>query len=141
MHQVVADVDPVERRAQRLGVAEVASHDLDVIAPRRVGEFVRVSGQRTHGVPAFQQLGYQPAADVAGGSRHQAADLIGGHPGSIAVLDGQANPHPGSGASTDRGVPAGLMYSTHIFSGTGSRLRPMCTWSPPLASVMGAPGG
>ena len=86
MHQVVDDVDAVERRDQRLGVAQVSARHLDPVPPCDVGEFVRVARQRPHVVAVVQQNGRQPATDVAGRASHQAADLISGHPRGIAVL-------------------------------------------------------
>ena len=76
VHEVVDDVDAVECRGQRVGVAEVSANDLGPLAPRHVGEFVRVARQRAYVIAAVKEFGYQPAADVAGRARDQTADFV-----------------------------------------------------------------
>ena len=80
VHQVVDDVDVVEGLLQGGRVAEVAAGHVDPVAPRDARQLVRSTGQRPNREPAFQQPGHQAAADVAGGTRHQAPLLLRGHP-------------------------------------------------------------
>ena len=80
MNEVVHDVDVVEGRLERGRVVEVATGDLDAIAPRDTAEFVGCSGQRTHRETAFQQAWHQASPDVTGGTGHQAPQLFRRHP-------------------------------------------------------------
>jgi hypothetical protein len=48
MHQVVDDVDAVERLDQRVLLGQVAARHFHVIAPRRVGQLVGVTRKRPH---------------------------------------------------------------------------------------------
>jgi hypothetical protein len=79
VHEVVDDVDTVECRGQRVGVAEVAPNHLGTLAPWRVGEFVRVARQRPHLAAPVEQFRRQATADVAGRARDQAANFVVRH--------------------------------------------------------------
>ena len=72
VHQVIDDVDIVERRVQRRRVAEVALGDLDAIAPRHRRELVGVAGQRPHREAVLQQSWHQTSADITRRPGHQA---------------------------------------------------------------------
>jgi hypothetical protein len=48
MHEVVDDVDAVERLDQRVRSGQVAARHVHVIAPRRVGQLVGVTRKRAH---------------------------------------------------------------------------------------------
>jgi len=77
MDQVIDDVDVVESRDQRIDVTKVAAGDLRLLPPGHVGQLVRVACQRANAPAVVQQSRHQAATDVAGRSRHQAANLFG----------------------------------------------------------------
>jgi hypothetical protein len=52
MHQVIDDVDPVERGDQRIEIAQVAPYQLGPVPPRYAGQLVRVAGHRPHPITA-----------------------------------------------------------------------------------------
>ena len=70
--QVVGDVDAGHRRGQGVGVGGVADGDLDVVEPGQVAQPLGVPGQDADPMARGQQLGHEPAADVAGGAGDQA---------------------------------------------------------------------
>jgi hypothetical protein len=77
VQQVVADLDAVERRADRVGVGRVGLSDLDVARPVAALDPAPVANHDAHPVPRGQQLRNQPAAHVAGRAGHQAQLRVG----------------------------------------------------------------
>ncbi len=80
VHEVIHDVDAVECRLKRDRIVEVAAGDLNALTPRDARQLVWGSGQRPHREPAFEQARHQAPTDVAGGTGHQAPQLLRGHP-------------------------------------------------------------
>ena len=139
VHQVVDDVDAVERIGQRVGF---------VRSPRttstssRHGTSASLSGLRAMPARAavVQQSRHQPATDVAGRARHQAANLLSRHnppfidAPQIFGADRRADARFGvrQTRNPDRAhrrtaAPAGSMQRICKTSGAGPTLRPMCT--------------
>ena len=110
--QVVGDVDvvPSPRRSES-AVGGVGADDLDVSGPRAVAQALRVTGHDPHPVAGGEQLGDQPAADVAGRSGDEAAPSAG----SVVTADSQlvgprrasaARPGPRSRTGTPGPAPS-----------------------------------
>ena len=80
VHQVVDDVDVVERRLQRRRRRrDRRGPPRCLVAPRHVRQLVGVARQRPHREAAFQQPRHQAATDIAGGTRDQAPHLLSRH--------------------------------------------------------------
>ena len=77
--EVVGRVDTVHGALERRRVGHVAPHDLDPASPLLVADLGGVAGEAADRVAGGEELGNEPAADVAGRARHE----DGGHPGSL----------------------------------------------------------
>ena len=84
--EVVGDVDAVER-ARRASPAPSVALDASTWSIHGPATAARRAGQAAHPVAGGEQLGHQPAADVAGGAGHQApssSHVWGARPGRVA---------------------------------------------------------
>ena len=79
MDQVVRRVGFAERSCERLHIEHVARDDLDLRAPGFGVELVRGAGQASHVMAARDELGDQPATDVARRARHHDAPTMTVH--------------------------------------------------------------
>lgn len=104
VHEVVGDVHVLQGGQERRGVGDVASDDLRLPRPGVVAQLLRGAGEAAHPVARGDELGDEPAADVAGGSGDQAPCARGR--GSWCVRHGVA--------------PIGCRgYSPELFRGHG----------------------
>lgn len=72
VHEVVGDVHVLQGGGERRGVGDVTADDLRLPRPGVVAQFLRGAGEAAHPVARGDELGHEPAADVAGGSGDQA---------------------------------------------------------------------
>ncbi len=97
VHQVVGHVDVPHRRGDRVRVRDIPSHHFRLTGPRVVAQLAGGAGQTAHPVTGGQQLGHQPAADVARGSGHQAAEpvrrVVVVHPVQVLRVGGPPGNH------------------------------------------------
>jgi hypothetical protein len=67
MDEVIGDLDPGQRRVERVGVEDVASDDL-AADPLEVGRLRRIANQAADFVAVFAQRRREQTADIAGGT-------------------------------------------------------------------------
>ncbi len=79
MDQVVRRVGFAERSCERLHIEHVARDDLDLGAPGFGVELFRGAGQASHVMAFGDELGDQPATDVARRARHHDAPTTSVH--------------------------------------------------------------
>ncbi len=72
VHEVVGDVDALHGGGERRGVGDVAPDGLRLARPGVVAQFLGGAGEAPDPVSGLDQLGDEPAADVAGGAGDQA---------------------------------------------------------------------
>ena len=112
-------------RPRGRGVGHVAPHHLDPVAPRLVVELGRVAGEAADPVAGVEELGHEPAADVAGRAGHE----DGGHRGlpTPCRLDtvGARLPPPRMAAAARARRGAGPGTGSRRGAGRGGRMRPV----------------
>ena len=159
VHQVVDDVDAVERRRSASRDRSRSPRTTSTsVAPRCVGELVGVARQRPHG---------RSRASSSSGASGRRCSRSRPSPGSgfhsvrhsasirrnrFKVFGADDRRRMSARASTQTGSrdsarpptaghPPDRCRQPTSPTGSGPRLRPMCTWSGPLSSVIGAPAG
>ncbi len=121
VHEVVEDVDAVDRGPERRGVGEVAAHHLHVVATGHVGEAPGIPHEHAHAEAGLEETGHEPTADVARRSGHEGETGGGARRCHSLTLGNQPGKRlPGAGTGGGR-RPRISPRRTRARRGTGAR--------------------